>query len=97
MDAAGDQDIKLQRSSPDRIAELRRSLPRFLWKSKATEEGAPPVTRVRTLVLKSKTEGLINLVGPSHGICELPPRLMHTFYSSWSRSRNGRNYWIPIW
>ena len=79
MDAAGDQDTKLQRSSPDRIAELRRSLPRFLWKSKATEEGAPPVTRVRTLVLKSKTEGLINLVGPLHGICELTPKLMHTF------------------
>jgi hypothetical protein len=67
MDAAGDQDIKLQRSSPDRIAELKRSLPRFVWKSKLTEEGPPPVTRVRTLVSITKTDRLINLVGPRCG------------------------------
>ena len=67
MDAAGDQDIKLQRSSTDRIAELKCSLPRFVWKSKLAEEGPPPVTRVRTLVLKTKADRLINLVGPRCG------------------------------
>ncbi|KAL2040021.1 hypothetical protein N7G274_007424 [Stereocaulon virgatum] len=64
MDASGDQDIKLQRSSPDRIAELKRSLPRFLWKSKLTEEGPPPVTRVRTLVSITRADRLISLLEP---------------------------------
>ena len=63
MDAPGDQDIEVQRSSPDLIAELTLSLPRFLRKSKVPKQATRCVTRVRTLVLSSKTERLIKLVG----------------------------------
>ena len=53
MDAIGEQDVDL-------ITELIRSLPRFLRKSKLPKQ--PYVTRVRTLVLSSKTERLVKLV-----------------------------------
>ena len=66
MDATGEQDIEVQRSSPDLIAELTLSLPRFLRKSKVTKQATQHVTRVRTLVLSSKTERLIKLVGLTH-------------------------------
>ena len=66
MDATGEQDIEVQRSSPDLIAELTLSLPRFLRKSKVTKQATRHVTRVRTLVLSSKTERLIKLVGLTH-------------------------------
>ena len=63
MDATEEQDIQVQRSSPDLIAEFNLSLPRFLRKSKVTKQAAGHVARVRMLVLSSKTERLIKLVG----------------------------------
>lgn len=61
MDATGDQDLKVQKSSPELIAELRRSLARFLRKSKGN--GTVPIPgRVRRLVRTRKTDQLIWLV-----------------------------------
>lgn len=66
MDAPEEQDIQVQRSSPDLIAEFNLSLSRFLRKSKVTKQAAGHVARVRMLVLSSKTERLIKLVGITH-------------------------------
>ena len=66
MDAIEEQDIQVQRSSPDLIAEFKLSLPRFLRKSRVTEHASEHVGRVRMLVLSSKTEQLIKLVGIPH-------------------------------
>ncbi len=64
MDATGDQDLKVQKSSPELIAELRKSLAHLLWKSK--KNGFSPVAgEVRRLVRRSKTDQLIKLVRPS--------------------------------
>lgn len=97
MDAAGDQDLKLRKSSPELIAELRRSLPQFLWKSKKAENGSDSkiTGRVRRLVRKAKTDQLIKLVGPS---VLLSVRLWTDLPSprSWSPSKNGLNCSIPI-
>lgn len=61
MDATGDQDLKVQKSSPELIPELRRSLARFLWMSNGN--GTVPVRRkVRRLVRARKTDQLIRLV-----------------------------------
>ena len=66
MDATEEQDIQVQRSSPDLIAEFRLSLPRFLRRSRVTKQASGHVARVRMLVLSSKTERLIKLVGITH-------------------------------
>ena len=68
MDTTGDEDLKLQRASADLIAELQRSLPRFLYKSIPAESGhrSAGSSRVRGLVRETKTDQLIKLVGPSH-------------------------------
>lgn len=66
MDAKEEQDIEVQRSSPDLIAELNLSLPRFLRKSEVPKQATGHVARVRMLVLSSKTERLIKLVGITH-------------------------------
>ena len=66
MDATEEQDIQVQRSSPDLIAEFKLSLPRFLRKSRVTKQASGHVARVRMLVLSSKTERLIKLVGITH-------------------------------
>ena len=68
MDAAEEQDIQVQRSSPDLIAEFNLSLARFLRKSKVPKQVTGYVGRVRTLVLSSKTERLVKLVGITHAI-----------------------------
>lgn len=66
MDATGDQDLKLQKSAPELIDELRKSLPRFLWKSRnASDASTIHSTRhVRPVVQQSKTNQLLKLVGP---------------------------------
>ncbi|KAK4694736.1 tubulin-specific chaperone D, partial [Lecanoromycetidae sp. Uapishka_2] len=66
MDAAEDQDISLRKSAPLLIAELKASVPRFLWKTKTTD--GRPSRRVRLLVHKRKTDQLIQLVSPSYGL-----------------------------
>ena len=62
MDATGDRDIGLHKSSPEIINELRKSLPRFLFKSK-TQDGEK-VTVVRRVVRQTETDELLTLVGP---------------------------------
>ena len=66
MDTTGDEDLKLQRASADLIAELQRSLPRFLYKSIPAGSGSAGSSRVRGLVRETKTDQLIKLVGSSH-------------------------------
>ena len=68
MDATGDEDLKLQRASADLIAELQRSLPRFLFKRRPVKPGHPLAAggAVRYLVREIKTDQLIKLVGSSH-------------------------------
>jgi len=61
MDATDDQDITLQKSAPELIFKLKLSIPRFLWKSELP-------SKAHTLVLKSKTDQLIQLVGPPLGL-----------------------------
>ena len=65
MDTAADQDLQLQKSSPELIAEFSKSLPRFLRRAKvggrvSTSESPGPLRR---LVRQSKTDQLIKLVG----------------------------------
>ena len=96
MDATGDEDLKLQRASADLIAELQRSLPHFLYKSKPTESTHSPTASptVRCLVRETKTDQLIKLVGsPDETCCEYD-LLMSIISFSWSHFRNGHSYWI---
>ena len=68
MDATGDEDLSLQRTSADLIAELQRSFPQFLFKSIPAQHKHFPVANgtLRRLVRETKTDQLIKLVGPSH-------------------------------
>jgi len=66
MDASGDQDLKLQKGSPELIAELKGSLHRFLWKPKGVYHAPTfnPRGQVRRVVRQSKTDQLLKLVEP---------------------------------
>ena len=68
METTGDEDLKLQRASADLVAELQRSLPHFLYRSRSVDSGDSPAARagVRSLVRDNKTDQLIKLVGTSH-------------------------------
>src|SRR6266536_3045234 len=58
MDAPEDeQDIQLQRSSPELLADLQSSLKPFLWKT--TKSGK---TQIRKRVRVRETDRLVNLV-----------------------------------
>ena len=70
MDAADDQDLVLQKQSPELISKLQRYLPRFLWESTIHDYGIAlgSQTHVRLLVRQSKTDQLLKLVGPSEAL-----------------------------
>ena len=80
-----EQDLKLQRTSPDLLADLQHSLEPFLWKS--TRSGKK---RIRRRVRTRETDRLVNLVRSSMSV-----RWMLISFSL-SRSKSCHNSSIPI-
>ena len=65
MDAPEDRDVKLQRASPDLLADFEASLQRYLWSTriKTTSPQVKSDLAARRFVSQNQTNRLIKLVG----------------------------------
>ncbi|KAL9638425.1 MAG: hypothetical protein Q9164_001558 [Protoblastenia rupestris] len=75
METALEEDVKLQRTAADSIAQLERSLPLLLRKSTISKNGSQERWRVRRLVRESKVQVLNKLVSYLDQFQELPQLL----------------------